>query len=105
MTLKANEILEQAARLYAERNAVYGDNFRNAGAALSAFFPEGVVLKDTDEQTRYHLFILIIVKLSRYAVNWYAGGHQDSIRDAAVYCAMLEQIDAEMAERKAGAKK
>ena len=105
MTLKANEILEQAAKLYAERNAVYGDNFRRVGPILKELFPEGIVLKDCEEQTRYHIFMLIIVKLTRYAVNWYAGGHQDSIRDAAVYCAMLEQIDAGITERKDGGKK
>jgi hypothetical protein len=37
--------------------------------------------------------MLIIVKLTRYVINWNQGGHQDSIHDAMVYCAMLEEID------------
>jgi hypothetical protein len=38
--------------------------------------------------------MLAMVKFTRYANNW-EKGHQDSIRDAAVYCAMLEAVDSE----------
>lgn len=41
----------------------------------------------------FHIFNLIIIKLYRYANNWEKGGHQDSIHDMAVYCAILENID------------
>ncbi len=36
-----------------------------------------------------------VAKMSRYAANWNAGGHADSLRDIAVYAAMLESLDAE----------
>ena len=94
--MKADEILTQAAELFKLRNATYGDNYKFAGAALHALFPNGLQLSSEADQLRYHIFMLIIVKLSRYANNFAKGGHQDSIRDAAVYCAMLEQIDEEV---------
>lgn len=93
LATKADQILSEAAQTYRERNAVYGNNFERAGKALNALFPNGINLKTVDDQTRFQIFNLIIVKLSRYAVNWY-DGHKDSIHDALVYCAMLEAIDA-----------
>lgn len=103
--MKASDILAEAAKTYEARNAIYKDNFRTVGPAMAALFPEGVVLKDEDEHTRWHIFNLIMVKMSRYAMQWYEGGHQDTVRDIAVYAAMLEQIDGEIAIKKAAAKK
>lgn len=92
--VKANELLEAAAATYKERNAVYGDNYKRVGEMLKGLFPDGIKIKTVDDQNRFQIFNLIIVKLSRYAVNWEKGGHADSIHDAAVYCAILEEIDA-----------
>lgn len=100
MSKKASEILIQAAELFEERNAVYGDNYLNAGAALSALFPKGLFLAGEDDFTRFHILMLQIVKLSRYCVNFTNGGHEDSIKDAAVYAAMLESIDSNIEEKK-----
>lgn len=60
---------------------------------MAALFPDGVKLETKEDHNRFHIFMLVLVKLSRYCVNWEQGGHQDSIHDAAVYCAMLESID------------
>jgi hypothetical protein len=92
-TVRANEILRDAAKKYEERNKVYGDNYLRTGEALKALFPDGLKLETAHDQNRFQIFNLIMVKLSRYVVNWNDGGHQDSIHDAAVYCAMLEAID------------
>lgn len=69
------------------RNGVYGDNYKNVAAVIKALFPNGVpselVTKDS-----WHLFELVIVKLTRFANSNLS--HQDSIHDAGVYCAMVE---------------
>ena len=91
----AAKLLVEAANTYQERNAVYGDNYKRVGAMLDALFPDGLSLKTAHDHERMHIFMLIIVKLSRYCVNWDDGGHKDSIHDAAVYCAMLEEIDSQ----------
>jgi len=95
--MSVDKILNEAAKLYVERNAVYGDNYVRVGKALKALFPHGVELHSVEDHTRFQIFNLIIVKLSRYAVNWYEG-HQDSIHDALVYSAILEAIDEEKKE-------
>lgn len=92
--MTAADILAEAAKTYLERNKVYGDNFLRVGGALQAFSPDGITLKTKDDHNRFHLFVLAIVKMSRYAVNW-EKGHQDSIHDAVVYGAMLEALDSE----------
>lgn len=83
----ADEILTAMAATYRERNAVYGDNFRTVAPTIAALFPNGVPseLVTTD---RWHLFELIIVKLSRFAQSNLT--HTDSIHDAGVYAAMIE---------------
>ena len=92
MSMKPDEILIEAGKLFKARNGVYGDNYFNVGAALAALFPRGVHLLTEDDHLRFHIYMLILVKLSRYANNW-KEGHRDSIHDAIVYCAMLESID------------
>jgi hypothetical protein len=59
---------------------------------LVAAFPEGVTLKTNLDHERFALYCLILVKLSRYSVQWETG-HHDSIHDCAVYAAMLEAVD------------
>ena len=83
------DIMRSMAATFEERNKVYGDNYKNVAAVMRCLFPEGVPseLALTDH---WHLFELIIVKLTRFA----NGGltHVDSIHDAAVYAAMIESI-------------
>lgn len=83
------EVLESMARTFRERNAVYGDNYKMVAQLVAVLFPDGVpqglVLKD-----QWHLFELILVKLSRFAVSNLS--HIDSVHDAAVYAAMIEAI-------------
>ena len=96
--MKASDILEQAAGTYRERNAVYGDNYLVVGEVLNSLFPKGIALHGQADFLRFHIFMLMVVKMTRYCNNWDAGGHQDSIRDNTVYSAMLEEIDARLKE-------
>lgn len=84
------DILAEMAETYRERNAVYGDNWRNVGNVMMQLFPEGVQLSTADAINSWHLWELIIVKLTRFANSKLT--HADSIHDVAVYAAMLESI-------------
>ena len=94
--MSAAEILSSMATTYRERNKVYGDNFRNVAPVMKALFPQGVPseLVTTDQ---FHLFELMVVKLSRYANSGLT--HQDSIHDLAVYAAMCEACLLESKEK------
>ena len=74
---------------YAQRNETYGDNFRLVAPVINILFPEGVP-SELVVSDQWHLFELLIVKLTRFAVSDLQ--HQDSIHDAAVYAAMIEAI-------------
>lgn len=94
----ATTLLHKMADLFAERNAVYKDNFRMVGKIMQAMFPEGIELKTPEEHNKFHLFMLAIVKLTRYAIN-YQGGHKDSLEDMIVYLSMVAALDAENVEK------
>lgn len=94
-----SKMLRECADLFAERNAVYKDNFRMVGRVMQAMFPEGITIKGEDEFNRWHLFELSIVKLTRYAIAYKEGGHKDSLDDMIVYAAMVAALDAENGHR------
>lgn len=92
--INAGVLLREASDLYSERNAIYGSNYKRVGAAVAALFPDGVKLDSEEAFNRWHIFELIVVKLSRWAVAVERGGsHKDSLKDLAVYAAILEEID------------
>lgn len=93
----ATTLLHKMADLFAERNAVYKDNFRMVGKIMQAMFPEGIELKTPEDHNKFHLFMLAIVKLTRYAIN-YEGGHKDSLEDMIVYLSMVAALDAEIVD-------
>jgi hypothetical protein len=90
--------LQSAADTYRERNAVYKDNFRAVGRVMEALFPNGQTIHSREEFDRWHLFELVIVKLTRYVSNFNDGGHEDSIIDMIPYLAMINALDKEAAE-------
>jgi hypothetical protein len=100
----AAEFLIDAAATFKEKNGTYGDNYLNVGKAMVAFFPNGIEVKTADDWNRLHIFLLQIVKLTRYCNNWiavdekHAFARSDSMHDNTVYSAMLESIDAMIAE-------
>ena len=89
------EILSAAAETFREKSKEYGGNYLKIGSVLQALFPDGLKMAHQDDHNRYHLFLMMLVKLTRYAENFNKGGHQDSLRDLAVYAAMLEAMDHE----------
>jgi hypothetical protein len=91
--LSAADILDQAAATYRERNAGYKDNAVMVGAVMKALFPHGVTLREAEDHHAYHLFELMIVKLTRFVKSDLR--HADSIHDLAVYAAMVEALATE----------
>lgn len=99
ITKNAGDILAEMAETFKQRGAVYKNNRAIASDVFKALFPEGITLNTPDDHERFHILSLIVVKLSRYVANWDQGGHQDSAHDAAVYFAILEEIDGKIAAR------
>ena len=93
------ERIVAGAELFANRNSEYGDAYKTHGEIMKAFFPDGVVLKSPSDFLRFGLVNAIVGKINRYARNFNAGGHADSLRDAGVYCYMLEEVDGENSKR------
>jgi hypothetical protein len=90
MNKDAAKILEEMAETFRERNKVYGDNYKSVGEVMVALFPKGIDLKTVDDYNVWHLFELMIVKITRFANSDLK--HKDSIHDAAVYAAMVESL-------------
>jgi len=91
-----SDVLKLAERTYKERNRSYHDNFVRLGNAMHSMFPDGLTMQSPDDWTRLYFFMANQVKMSRYATNWYEGGHKDSSVDAAVYAAMLHAYDKDL---------
>ncbi len=85
--INAADLLVEMAETYRARNAVYGSNYRMVGQMMRVLFPAGAP-PELLHSDQFHLFELILVKLSRYAISGLQ--HIDSIHDAGVYCAMCE---------------
>jgi len=93
--------LEGAGATYKERNAIYQDNFRIVGRVMEALFPNGAPnLHDAHDYNRWHIFELVIVKLTRYVANW-GNPDDDSLVDMLPYLSILAAQDQEMREREA----
>jgi len=88
------EIMEEMKALFLERSKIYGANYQMVGNVLKAFFPNGVRLRSDHDFLVWHLFELMIVKLTRFVHSGLS--HHDSIRDLAVYATMVEsELDGE----------
>ena len=87
--LRADLVLAEMAKTFAERSAAYGDNFRMVAPMVQVLFPNGVP-SDLVVTHQWHLFELILVKISRFAISNLE--HIDSVHDLAVYGAMIEAL-------------
>lgn len=85
-----DQVLAACSETFRERNAIYGDNYKQFGAIMKAFFPNGIQLQTVADFDRFTLFQNCMAKLSRYANTLPTGGHVDSAHDLSVYAAMLE---------------
>lgn len=93
------DLLENAGSTYKQRNAIYQDNFRVVGKVMEALFPGGApALHDHHDYNRWHIFELMIVKLTRYVANW-GNPDPDSLLDLLPYVAILGAQDEEMKQR------
>lgn len=90
------EKLRSGAETYEERNAMYGDNYRQHGKVMMVLFPGGVTLCSVDDFNRFGVLNAKVAKLTRYVQNWNRGGHEDSLHDDMVYSAMLSELDEEI---------
>ena len=86
-TTSAADILDDMAQTFRERNAVYGSNYKMVAPLMATLFPAGVP-PELVVTNKFHLFELILVKLSRFAISGL--NHTDSIHDCGVYAAMVE---------------
>ena len=93
--MKVDDFLKQADATYSERGEVYGESYKNFGTIVKALFPNGIVLKTVEDMNRWGVFQMMLSKLHRYANNFHAGGHSDSLIDLATYSAMLHELDTE----------
>ena len=84
------DLLEEMAKTFRERSAMYKNNYKQIGAVMAALYPDGITLKTIDEHNRFHLFLMMQIKMTRL-VNMNLK-HQDSCHDIAVYSAMLESL-------------
>lgn len=86
------ELLEKMAATYRERNAIYGDNYKNFGYVMDAMFPGGYEITpgDVDAWNRFGIFVMIVAKVTRLAESNLM--HQDSAHDNGTYSAMLEEL-------------
>lgn len=93
MVRRPNVRLADAAKIFEERNPIYGDNFIQHGTVVQALFPEGVKLRSLNDHNRFGLITQIVAKLTRYCANFERGGHEDSLDDTSVYAQMLAYVD------------
>lgn len=87
------EMLRNAAKIYEERNKLYGDNYKRFGWIMNTLFPDGINLSHPEDFNRFGIFVQMVSKLTRYAQNFEKGGHSDSLDDLAVYAMMLRELD------------
>lgn len=83
-------VLVTMADTYQERSKMYKNNYKQIGAVMAALYPDGVTLKTKDEHNRFHLFLMMQIKMTRL-VNMDLN-HQDSCHDIGVYSAMLKSL-------------
>jgi len=88
------EILRAAAATFEERNKTYGQNYKQVGPTMMALFPNGVELRTANDFTRWHMFELLVVKMTPFANSNLV--HEDSIHDAGVYAAMIQSFNSEI---------
>lgn len=86
----AGMILDEMADTFRERQKVYKDNYRKVGPVMIALHPDGVSLSTVEDHEFFHLYSLLIVKLTRFATSDLT--HVDSLHDLCVYGSMLEAI-------------
>ena len=92
--MSPDEILEEAAALFKNRNEDYGNSYKTFGDFVFELFPYGLTLRTPQDFARWGVFNMILSKIHRYSYN-IKYGHSDSLKDLSVYAAMLLELDEE----------
>lgn len=88
------DMLRGLAKIYEDRNPVYGSNYMWQGHVLHALFQgDPVTIESREQWNRLHLIVHLLSKLSRYCAAFKQGGHRDSLDDLAVYAMMARECD------------
>lgn len=90
-----DQILRDGADTFAQRNKLYGDNYKKFGTTMASLFPDGLTISTPEQWARLGVYVMLVSKVSRYSQNLAAGGHFDSALDASVYSAMLAELTQE----------
>ena len=91
--MKVTDYLNEAIKIFNERNTLYGDTYKRTGNAMNEIMPEKINLESKKDYTRMFILITIIGKIIRYSNNFSCGGHKDSLLDIITYSAMLMEVD------------
>ena len=95
--------LESAAKIFSQREKVYGNSWKMAGRWIFALLSSKGILADVrneKDMSRLAILFHIFAKLDRYCTNFGKGGHEDSLHDISVYAAMLAELDNEQRKEK-----
>ncbi|MCK5604473.1 hypothetical protein KAR91_21465 [Candidatus Pacearchaeota archaeon] len=84
-----DQILSDMAETFKKNQPVYGDNWKQIGNVMLQLFPEGRTINTPEEWNQFHLFFMIIVKITRLSNS---PDHKDSAHDIGTYAAMLESV-------------
>lgn len=88
--------LAAKADMYAERNKIYGDNYKRHGPIMALIMAtQQLNPADPKDMARFGIFTQIVAKVTRYGENFNRGGHDDSLDDISVYAMMLKELDSE----------
>ncbi len=88
------DLIRESADIYEARSKFYGDSYKSFGLTAAGLFPGGIVVKTAGDWNRLGVLVHMLTKLTRYANNFEAGGHDDSLVDLCTYAAMLRELDA-----------
>src|SRR5262245_18569259 len=89
-SMKPDDILNEMANTFKERNGIYRENWHMVGKVMEALHPDGLHLLTAQDHERFHLYCILVVKLTRFAIS--GSTHIDSIHDIGVYAAMIEHL-------------
>jgi hypothetical protein len=90
------ELLRKSAKIYEQRNKVYGDTYKRFGKVMTGLFPTGMRCNSEEDFNRMGCLVQVVGKLVRYSAQFDRFGHEDSLEDLAVYTMMLQELDDEM---------
>lgn len=101
----AADLLQEGAKLFKKKNIDYGNSYYQSGKIFDVLFPDGLLLKNSVDFSKFALIGNIVTKLVRYG-NLFGKdskfeSKEDSVRDLGVYSFMLLELELnDMKDRK-----